>query len=279
MKKSLLLKLACVFFMFPIVFIAGCANSNSNTSTIDGTTEATAKTVLAQKTKLGFQLDKPQEGEEIAIIKTDKGDIKLRFFEAEAPKACENFKELAKKGYYDGLKFHRVIKDFMIQTGDPNGDGTGGESIYGKPFEDEFNESLCNITGAVAMANSGKNTNGSQFFINQGGKEAFRGFSTFDKAYEVYSQDPEAFTKKYGATLDMSRVSDDYKNLYNENGGNPFLDGYYNTAGKGHTVFAQVFEGLEVVNEIANAKTNELDKPVPSIKIKTIELSKFESNN
>lgn len=274
MNKSLLLKFTLLMFLFPTMLISGC--SQTDTSGTDGLTQTTAKTVSSKKTNVGFQLDKPNFGEEIALIKTDKGNIKLRFFEKEAPKACENFKGLAKKGYYNGLTFHRVIKDFMIQTGDPKGNGTGGESIYNKPFEDEFNENLFNITGAVAMANSGKDTNGSQFFINQGGKEAFKGFDVFEKAYEVYNKNPDAFTQKYGGTINMSKISDEIKTLYNENGGNPFLDGYYNTSEKGHTVFAQVFEGMDVVNEIANTKTNELDKPLKSIKIISIEFLKFE---
>ncbi|PWM07452.1 MAG: hypothetical protein DBX98_02925, partial [Clostridiales bacterium] len=84
------------------------------------------------------QLDQPEKGEEIAVIHTSMGDIKVKFFPDEAPKAVENFKTLAKDGYYDGITFHRVINDFMIQGGDPTGTGTGGESIYGGAFEDEF---------------------------------------------------------------------------------------------------------------------------------------------
>ena len=95
------------------------------------------------------------------------GDITVRFFKDEAPKAVENFITHAKEGYYDGLTFHRVINDFMIQGGDPKGDGTGGESIWGTKFEDEFSDNLHNFRGALSMANAGTNTNGSQFFIVQ----------------------------------------------------------------------------------------------------------------
>ena len=101
------------------------------------------------------------------MITTSKGVVKMRFFPEEAPKAVENFKALAKKGYYNGLLFHRVIEDFMVQTGDPKGDGTGGESCWGEAFEDEISPKLHYYRGAVAMANSGANTNGSQFFIVQ----------------------------------------------------------------------------------------------------------------
>lgn len=116
---------------------------------------------------LGQQLDAPEEGEEIAVIHTSMGDIYVRFFPEAAPKAVYNFKKLALEGYYDGLTFHRVISDFMIQGGDPNGDGSGGQSIWKEEFEDEFSTKLVNITGSLAMANAGSNTNGSQFFVNQ----------------------------------------------------------------------------------------------------------------
>lgn len=113
------------------------------------------------------QLKAPEVGEEIAVIKTNHGDIKLRFFPEVAPKAVENFKTHAKDGYYDGVTFHRVMNDFMIQGGDPDGSGRGGESIWGKAFEDEFHPDYENIRGALSMANAGPNTNGSQFFIVQ----------------------------------------------------------------------------------------------------------------
>lgn len=101
-----------------------------------------------------------------AIIQTSLGDVKVSFFADKASKACENFTRLAKSGYYDGVIFHRVIKDFMIQGGDPTGTGRGGSSIWGKPFEDEFSDELLfDKKGLLAMANAGANTNGSQFFI------------------------------------------------------------------------------------------------------------------
>ena len=99
-----------------------------------------------------------------ATIKTTKGDIEIELFKKDAPKTVENFQKLADKGYYDGIIFHRVIQDFMIQTGDPTGTGTGGESAFGKDFEDEDNDHKME-PGVIAMANRGPNTNGSQFFI------------------------------------------------------------------------------------------------------------------
>jgi len=100
------------------------------------------------------------------VLETNQGNIELKLFPEIAPKACENFAGLAEKGYYNGLIFHRVIPDFMIQGGDPAGTGSGGESIWGKPFEDEFNPAyVFNRAGILAMANAGPGTNGSQFFI------------------------------------------------------------------------------------------------------------------
>lgn len=105
-----------------------------------------------------------------ATIETDKGPIQIEFFAKEAPKAVENFRLLAEHGYYDGLTFHRIVKGFMVQGGDPSGDGTGGESAWGGTFEDEIDQTSSLYRdgykrGLVAMANAGPNTNGSQFFI------------------------------------------------------------------------------------------------------------------
>ncbi len=100
------------------------------------------------------------------VLETNQGVIEIKLMPEVAPKACENFKSLAEKGYYNGLIFHRVIKDFMIQGGDPTGTGRGGSSIWGKPFADEFKTGVTfNRKGMLAMANSGPGTNGSQFFI------------------------------------------------------------------------------------------------------------------
>jgi len=102
----------------------------------------------------------------IVTIKTNKGDIKIKLFPEVAPKTCENFIGLAKKKYYDGIIFHRVIKEFMIQGGDPTGTGRGGQSFWGKPFGDECDPKLSfTKKGLLAMANAGPGTNGSQFFI------------------------------------------------------------------------------------------------------------------
>ncbi|MCX5694351.1 MAG: peptidylprolyl isomerase [Candidatus Omnitrophica bacterium] len=104
--------------------------------------------------------------EKIVVLETNQGNIEIQLKAEVAPKTCENFIKLVEKGYYNGLIFHRVIKGFMIQGGDPTGTGTGGTSIWGKPFEDEVTPAATfDGPGILAMANAGPNTNGSQFFI------------------------------------------------------------------------------------------------------------------
>lgn len=231
--------------------------------------------------KLGFQLDKPEKGEKVAIMHTSMGDISIRFFPDAAPKAVKNFQELAEKGYYNDLTFHRVIEDFMIQGGDPDGDGTGGESIYKSDsnkkgaFEDEFDAKLLNLRGSLAMANSGPNTNGSQFFINATGGMS-TGWDYYQQIYDQYKENAEYFDAMGVNTVDMSKVTDAVKKLYEENGGNPNLDGYYSTGGTGHTVFAQVFEGMENVYALSQVDTDSSDKPVEDMVIQSVEITTYE---
>ena len=144
----------------------------------------------------GFQTEMPEVGETVAIMHTNKGDISIRFFPEAAPKTVANFVMHAEKGYYDGLTFHRVINDFMIQGGDPVGDGTGGESIWGGKFEDEFCDKLLNIRGSLSMANSGVATNGSQFFINQG--------------------KPSGTAEELKSRLDYEKQVEQYESYYNQ---------------------------------------------------------------
>ncbi|MEG0230141.1 MAG: peptidylprolyl isomerase, partial [Oscillospiraceae bacterium] len=123
----------------------------------------------SSKSNADLQFKAPEKGQQIATMKVkDFGDIKIMLFADEAPKAVENFATHAKDGYFDGLTFHRVIAEFMIQGGDPQGTGMGGESIWGEPFKDEFSPKLRNFTGALNMENSGPDTNVSQFYIEIG---------------------------------------------------------------------------------------------------------------
>ncbi len=119
------------------------------------------KVETPKETKSDIKSENP-----IVVLETNQGTIELELFPKIAPKAVKNFMELSKKGYYDGIIFHRVIKHFMIQGGDPTGTGRGGESIYGGVFENEYAPNVVfDKPGILAMANAGPNTNGSQFFI------------------------------------------------------------------------------------------------------------------
>lgn len=199
------------------------SNSISNASNMN-------QNLVASNECAGKQTDMPAKGEEVAKVSTTLGDFTLRFFACDTPETVKNFKELAKKGYYNGLIFHRVIKDFMIQGGDPTGTGAGGESYKGKePIIDEFSPNLSHIYGAVSMANRGPNTGTSQFFI------------------------------------------------VNTKQGTPHLNGM-------HSVFAQVFEGLETIEKISNTQTDTCqpyenragcDKPLTDVKINTITIEAY----
>jgi peptidyl-prolyl cis-trans isomerase B (cyclophilin B) len=186
------------------------------------------------------QLDLSQVDGPKATIKTNFGDIKVQLFPKQAPKSVENFVGLAQKGYYDGIIFHRVIPDFMIQGGDPTGTGMGGESLWGKPFEDEFSQEVFNLRGALSMANAGPNTNGSQFFIVQ--KPQLDAGMSDQMKQAGY---PEEIVTAYG------------------NGGTPWLDFR-------HTVFGAVSDGMDIVDKIAATETGMQDKPVKDVVIETI---------
>lgn len=274
---------ACLLALILALACAGCDSNNSLAAhVLEHTDELAPKDKLKAQTsnaEIGYQLDMPQEGEEIAVVTMASGEVfKLRFFPGEAPKAVYNFKLHALQGYYDGLTFNRIIKNFMIQGGDPKGDGTGGESVWGGDFEDEFHENLVNIDGAVSMANSGANTNGSQFFINATGGVKPQ-WDSYRQGYEMYEKDPDAFTSAYGRWIKMDQVSDKMIELYNEHGGNPHLDGYYSTIGVGHTVFAQVFEGMENVLKLSEVETDpETDRPLSKVVIKSVEIVTYSAD-
>lgn len=241
-----------------LIFITGCAEKNATSNTPKKQNTVAEQVQNTEATKVGFQLEQPQKDEEIAIFKTNMGNFKVRFFPEEAPKAVESFKKHAENNYYNNQTFHRIIADFMIQSGDPKGNGTGGESIWEKPFEDEFSPNLFNITGALSMANAGPNTNGSQFFINNQSPDKFMGWEKI----------------KNNGSVDMKKITDEIKNLYIKNGGNPTLDGWYSITGRGHTVFGQIFEGMDTINKISLVKTDENDKPVNPVIIEKITIEK-----
>lgn len=263
------------------VLSTGEAPQPSKAAKVIGSTDLVDKedlTPVETAKEPGFQLEMPEKGEEIAVVTMESGEMfKLRFFPGEAPKAVYNFKKHALDGYYDGLTFHRIIENFMVQGGDPSGTGYAGESVWGEPFEDEFSPNLLNIDGSVSMANSGPATNGSQFFINctQG---AAIDWDSYQQGFEVYKQDPDTFKAMYSSKwVDMDLVTEDVKKLYTDNGGNVHLDGYYSTDKTGHTVFAQVFEGMGGVESLSKVEVDpQSSKPLKDVVIKKIEIVPYE---
>ena len=183
-----------------------------------------------------------------AVMKTNMGDMEFVLFPEVAPKAVENFVTHSENGYYDGLIFHRVIQDFMIQGGDPTGTGMGGESVFGNNFEDEFSLDARNYYGALSMANAGPNTNGSQFFVVQ--------------AKSV----PQSLISQMEQLKDNGfpqEVIDNYQKV----GGTPWLDFH-------HTVFGQLINGAEVLDKIAAVKWGANDKPAEDGVINGIDIIK-----
>jgi peptidyl-prolyl cis-trans isomerase B (cyclophilin B) len=200
------------------------------------------------------QFAKPQAGDTVAeIVVKDFGSIYVHFFEDAAPKAVENFVTHAKDGYYDGLTFHRIIDNFMIQGGDPTGSGTGGESIWNKSFKDEFSSYLQPYRGALCMANSGPDTNGSQFFLVQSS-------DTYDDT--ILSQ----LESQYGYKFNESA-----KKLYGEVGGTPWLYRF-------HTVFGQIYDGYDVLDAIVKVPKSDEENGIPEsdVIIETIKIFKYE---
>ena len=247
-----------------ILCLTGCnisSNNNSDSNTANNTNTQSNSTKTQNNNqnqnevdvesidfveKAEKQVADPEKGETIAIMHIKNyGDIKIKFFKDVAPKAVENFVTHAKNGYYNGLIFHRVMNDFMIQGGDPTGTGYGGESIWNTPFEDEFSYDLVPYRGALCMANSGSNTNGSQFFIEQA-----------------------KYDEQTAKTLSQYGYPDNILAAYEIYGGSMHLFGK-------HTVFGQVFEGMDVVDKIAATETDNNNKPTNPVVIESIEITEY----
>jgi cyclophilin family peptidyl-prolyl cis-trans isomerase len=252
--------------------LCGCDNTSNNDNDSFETTEINNTEATADDTELLsdtaddvaenveiLNFTQPEIGEEIAVIKVkDYGTIKIKLFEEECPKGVENFKRLiSEKSYYNDIIFHRVIKDFVIQAGDPNGTGSGGESIWGDGFEREFNSGLCHFAGAVAYAtNSVDHLNKSQFYI-------------------VSQDDGSEFNESYFNMIENSygiTFSENVREKYREVGGTPFLDQSYE-------VFGQVFEGMDVVMAISEAETDSNDKPYDDIVIESATIEEYDGTS
>lgn len=215
-------KVFSIFLASALLMLAGCSKDNPEED-ISKVYQGSPETFNANKDvvmETFSQTAMPDVGEQIAVIETSMGTIKIQLFPEYAPKTVENFVGLIEKGYYDGLIFHRVIPDFMIQGGDPEGTGRGGESLWGGKFEDEFSPNVTNIRGALSMANAGPDTNGSQFFVVQ------------------------------------------------KEGGTPWLNDR-------HSVFGQVFEGMDVVDAIANVERDATDKPLTDVSMTKVTLETY----
>ncbi|WKF84718.1 peptidylprolyl isomerase [Lacticaseibacillus pantheris] len=189
------------------------------------------------------QLDLENYQGPIAEMTTNFGVVRIALFPDQAPRTVENFTKLAEQGYYNGLIFHRVIPDFMVQGGDPTGTGMGGESAFGEPFEDEFSNELFNVRGALSMANAGPHTNGSQFFIVQN----------------------QHLDQRFAGEMRAAGYPEEIAQRYLEAGGTPWLDHH-------HTVFGQVMTGMGVVDSIAGVKTNNADKPLEDVTLDRVDI-------
>ena len=238
-KRGWLLLISLIFLL------AGCGTKESvDEEQAEKPSEETKQTVTKGENAMYPQLSKEvASNEALVVMNTTMGAIKIKLFPEVAPKTVENFITHAENGYYDGIIFHRIIKDFMIQGGDPTGTGMGGESIYGKTFADEFSDKAFNLRGALSMANAGPGTNGSQFFIVQASRV-----------------DSGMLKQLKGAGYPEEIIA-----AYEQNGGTPWLDNK-------HTVFGQVVEGLEVIDEMASVQKGAGDKPLEDIKIESIDV-------
>ena len=189
------------------------------------------------------QLNEVNEKNPLVTVHTNLGDFTLELFLEVAPKTVENFVTHAKNGYYNGVIFHRVIEDFMIQGGDPTGTGMGGESIYERTFEDEFSREAFNLYGTLSMANAGPNTNGSQFFI------------------VTAKQVPAQMLKQLKDGGWPEEIVEEYAKV----GGTPWLD-------HRHTVFGRVVEGMDVVLKIEGVERNAQDRPLEDVVIESMDV-------
>ena len=198
------------------------------------------------------QFTELKQGEDIAVMTVKGyGTIKIRFFKKQAPKAVENFITHAKEGYYNNVKFHRVMEEFMIQGGDPEGTGMGGESIWGEGFGIEISENLRHFRGALAMARTqDPNSNGSQFYIVN--------------ATTVTDSDLDYAEQNSG-----EEIPEEVREKYKEVGGYPYLDGSY-------TVFGQVIEGMDVVDKISACDKSYSSSGEPSVPKQDIVIEKIE---
>lgn len=259
MKKIIYFFMVALMLSLVLFCFSGCSTKNNNEVDLKKSSKATNTTNTQKdtesvdyKTNAEKQMSMPKEGETVATIHVKNfGDIKVKFFSDVAPKAVENFITHAKEGYYNGVTFHRVMEEFMIQGGDPQGDGFGGESIWGEGFGTELDESLVPYRGALCMAMSSlPNSIGSQFFIVQANP-----------------------SENMASYMKMGGYPEKLIEQYNTYGG--YLSLYLS-----YTVFGQVYEGMDVVDKIVKVEktlssTGEESVPVEDVIMESIEVSTY----
>lgn len=244
MKRLLLPLFACAL-------LVGCGAKDEPAPT---PTPSPAPTPVVEKRAVPEFDGTLLSGMHTVVLKTTKGDITLELNADAAPATVTNFVTLAKAGYYDGLLFHRVIPDFMIQAGDPNGSGTGGESIYGEKFKDEINaesyglntQKLSDISGGQPLPDELKDATVQKYYEMQG---------------YVYNTDLESLPMEKGSLAMANRGANTNGSQFfiiQREGGTPWLEGK-------HTVFGKVVSGLEIVDAIATVERDSRDKPLEAI--------------
>ncbi|MGX7024358.1 peptidylprolyl isomerase [Vagococcus hydrophili] len=254
MKRNKLI-ISSAALLLSVALLGACGNGSTKETKPKSGDTAQSSTEKKEKVDIN-KLELPQlnkevaENEALVEMVTSEGNIKIKLFPEQAPKAVENFMTHAKDGYYNGVKFHRIMDEFMIQSGDPKGDGTGGESIWKEEFAPEISNQLYHLDGALAMARTNapvtEKTQGSQFYIVH---------NTEDKSDGLLSEDyPDKIIEAY------------------KKGGTPMLDFNY-------SVFGQVIEGMDTVDKIAKTEvkagpSGEASTPTKDVKIEKINILK-----
>lgn len=250
MRKQDLRRASAVLLCGAMLLSTGCKQKTVTLESTDYTDQVTGQSVSASDV-VNFTL--PQKGEEIVVLTIkDYGDVKIKLFPEETPKGVENFKKLVESGFYDELIFHRVVDSFVIQGGDPKGNGTGGVDAWGSDtgFAQTISGHLCHVTGAVAYAIGQDKMNKSQFYIVTG--------------EEVTPDYLQQLRDAAGITL-----SPELSQLYQTAGGAPFLDG-------GYEVFGQVFDGLEHCLAIQKVAVDANSKPKTPVVIEKAVVTEYD---
>lgn len=240
MRYNTIKLISCILTV--CIFFSACSHSGG----IGGSTKRGAYTSETE-----VQLMVPSEGAATATFVTSMGTFKAFLFEKDAPMACTNFIGLANNGYYNGISFHRVIKDFLVQSGDATGTGTGGSTIWNNnSFPVEVTDKLHHYSGALSMAHpQGDSTdNFSQFF--------------------VVAAPQNSIDKDAQQSLTDSGVREAVVTGYAQVGGAPYLDNL-------NTVFGQIYSGMDVIDAIASAETDENGKPLTAVILESVTIGQY----